>query len=189
MASSLSPGSIVLEALLALPNRKELQVNSSRVRNIKSLAEKLLSVVSDAWERHPQLQEKIIQFTKELHEALKSIMETSQPSTMAKLRENIWTQYAHVRANTLPPLWRKFLSSIGCEECCSEPLLMEIVNESIVDCLIKETFPQFETPRATPTMSITKDEENVLRYACGYIAMKLKERFLKVKRQKGSPIC
>ena len=66
---------------------------------------------------------------------------------------------------------------------------MELVNENIVDCtcLIKETFPQFETPRATPTMSITKDEENdVLRYACGYIAMKLRERFLKVK---GSPIC
>ena len=182
MASSLSPGSIVLEALLALPNRKELQVNSSRVRNIKSLAEKLLSVVSDAPERHPQ----IIQFTKELHEALKSIMETFQPSTMAKLRENIWTQYAHVRANTLPSLWRKFLSSIGYEECCSEPLLMELVNESIVDCLIKETFPQFETQRATPTMSITKDEENVLRYACGYIAMKLKERFLKVKDGKAA---
>ena len=76
-------------------------MNSSRIRNIKSLAEKLLSVVSDAPERQPQLQEKIIQFTKELHEALKSIMEASQPSTMAKLRENIWTQYAHVRANTL----------------------------------------------------------------------------------------
>ena len=152
-------------------------MNSSRVRNIKSLAEKLLSVVSDAPERHPQLQEKIIRFTKELHETLKSIMKTSQPSTKAKLRKNIWTQYAHIRANTLPPLWRKFLSSIGCEECCSEPLLMELVNENIVDCLVKETFPQFETPRATPTMSITKDEENVLRYACGYIAMKLRERF------------
>ena len=39
----------------------------------------------------------------------------------------------------------EFLSSIGCEECCSESLLMKLVNESIIDCFIKETFPQFET--------------------------------------------
>ena len=75
-------------------------------------------------------------------------METSQPSTMAKLRENMWTQYARVRANTLPPLWKKFLLSIGCEECCGEPLLIELINESIVDCFIEENFPKFETSRA-----------------------------------------
>ena len=86
---------------------------------------------------------------------------------------------------TLPPLWKKFLLSIGCEECCGEPLLMELINESIVDCFIKETFPQFETSRATPIIDITKDE-NILRYTCGYIVIKLKERFLKVK---GNPIC
>ena len=40
MATSLSSDSIVLEALLALPNRKELQVNSCRVRNIKNLSRK-----------------------------------------------------------------------------------------------------------------------------------------------------
>ena len=113
-------------------------------------------------------------------------MEASQPSTMAKLRENMWTRYARVRANKLPSLWKEFLLNIDCEECCSEPLLMELVNESIVDCLIRETFPQFETPRATPTIEITKDEENILRYACGYIVMKLKERFLKVKGRKAT---
>ena len=35
-------------------------------------------------------------------------------------------------------------------------------------------------------MSITKDKENVLRYACGYIAMKLRERFLKVEGRKAA---
>ena len=55
MAISLPSDSTIIGALLALPNRKELQVNSCRVRNIKSLAEKLLSVVSNAPERHPEL--------------------------------------------------------------------------------------------------------------------------------------
>ena len=50
----------------------------------------------------------------------------------------MWTQYAHVRANTLPPLWKKFLLNIGCEECCSEPLLMELINESIMYCFLSK---------------------------------------------------
>ena len=66
---------------------------------------------------------------------------------------------------------------------------MELANKSIIDCLIKETFPQFETARATPTIETTKDEEEIFQYACGYIAIKLKERFLKLKRQKGNPVC
>ena len=113
-------------------------------------------------------------------------METSQPSTMSKLRENMCTQYARVRACTLPPLWKRFLLAINCEECCSEPLVMELVNESIVYSLVKATFPQFEMTRATPTIEITKDEENILRYICGYIAMKLKHKFLKVKSERGA---
>ena len=58
---------------------------------------------------------------------------------------------------------------IGCEECCGEPLLMELINESIVDCFIKENFPQFETSKATPIIDITKDEENILRYTLAVI--------------------
>ena len=68
----------------------------------------------------------------------------------------MWIQSACVRACTLPPLWKRFLLTINCEECCSEPLVMERVNESIVDSLVKATFPQFEMTRATPTIEITK---------------------------------
>lgn len=120
------------------------------------------------------------EFADELLKTLKSIMETSL-STMPKLRENMWMQYARVRACTLPPLWKRFLQTINFEECCSEPLVMELVNESILDSLIKATFPQLEMTRATPTIEITEDEENILRYVCSYIAMKLKHKFLKIK--------
>ena len=57
----------------------------------------------------------------------------------------MWTQYARVRANTLPPLWKKFLLSIGCEECCGEPLLMELINESI----LKERFLKVKGRKVT----------------------------------------
>ena len=89
-----------------------------------------------------------------------------------------------LRANTLPPLWRHFLVEINCEEHCSEPLLSELVNESILDSLIKATFPEFSITRATPMIYITKDEENILRYVCGFIGMKLRQKFLKIAGEK-----
>ena len=55
---------------------------------------------------------------------------------------------------------------------------MELVNENIVDSLVKVTFPQFEMTTATPTIEITKDEETSFNtYVCGYIAMKLNTNF------------
>ena len=33
---------------------------------------------------------------------------------------------------------------------------------------------------------MSKDEENILRYACGYVAMKLKKRFTKVSGKKSA---
>ena len=125
-------------------------------------------------------------FAKELYTSLKSIMEVSQLSTMVKLRENMWMQYAS-RANTLPLLWRHFLMSINCEAHCSEPLLVELVNEGILDSLIKATFPEFNMlTRATPMIDITKDEENILRYICGFIGMKLRQKFLKIESEKAA---
>ena len=165
-----SPDVIIIDALIALPCRKELQVDSPRTRCVKKFAEELLAILRK--DADSELQARFQEFARELYTALNSII-ASQPSTMLKLREKMWTQYACLRANTLPPLWKCFLAAINCEAYCSEPLLMELVNESIVEYLIKATFPLFETTRlrATPTieMSMNEDEENILRYACGYI--------------------
>ena len=48
-----------------------------------------------------------------------------------KLKENMWTQYAGLRVDMLPLLWKYFLKTINCKVFCSKPLLMELVNESI----------------------------------------------------------
>ena len=108
-ATSLSPDVTVLKALLALPNRKELQVDSPRTQCIKNLVEKLLTILHN---EDSDLQATFKEFSKELLTTLKSIMETLQPS---KLRENMWIQYARVRTYTLPPLWKRFLLTINCE--------------------------------------------------------------------------
>ena len=183
MACRSTSSSIVIEALIALPYRKELQVDSSRTRSVKKFSEELLTILRN---NDQELQDKFKAFAEELHATLNSIMETTQPSTMVKLRENMWMKYASVRANKLPPLWRRFLTDINCEAHCNEPLLAELVNETILDSLINTTFPEFNMTRATPMIDITKDEENILRYACGFIGMKLRQKFLKMEGEKAA---
>ena len=51
---------------------------------------------------------------------------------------------------------------------------------NLFEKLIEETFKtEPEAPSQVIATTLTKDEENILRYACGYVGMKLHERFLK----------
>ena len=43
-----------------------------------------------------------------------------------------------------------------------------------------------ESPSQVVATSLTKDEENILRYACGYVGMKLYQRFLKTLGEKAA---
>ena len=59
---------------------------------------------------------------------------------------------------------------------------MELMNESLFEGLIKETFQGEQHPSPPDhekALHLTKDECNILRYACGYVTMKLQTRFLK----------
>ena len=61
---------------------------------------------------------------------------------------------------------------------------MELKNESIVDYLIKKAFPVLEVPRVTQSVELSKDERNILQYACGYVSMKLRQRLSKISGDK-----
>ena len=79
----------------------------------------------------------------------------------------------------LPPLWRKFFSELSCEVYSTKPLLTELVNESIMDHLIETSFSaKLETSCGIPPMELTlnKDEENIIRYTCGYVCMHLRKK-------------
>ena len=74
------------------------------------------------------------------------------------------------------------MHSISCESATVEPLFMELVNEVCFENMIKERYAT--TPaRASTATSLTVDEENIIRYACGFVGMKLHDRFI---RQHGS---
>ena len=138
--TSSSPEELFLEALVGLPTRKELLIDSPRARCVKGFSGELLATLQN---EDPEIRAKLHTFATELCAALESALEMSTPSTIPKFREQLWIRYAGLRSNTLPPMWNKFLESINCSEYRGEPLLMELINESIIDNLIKRAFPVY----------------------------------------------
>ena len=67
-----------------------------------------------------------------------------------------------------------------------EPLLTRLINEGIMDHLIETSFPAKLKTRTNCTLPIelNKDEENIIRYAFGYVCMHLRRRFLSSKSEK-----
>ena len=67
-----------------------------------------------------------------------------------------------------------------------EPVLTKLINKGIMDHLRETSFPAKLKTRTNCTLSmeLNKDEENIIRYACGYVCMHLRRRFLSSKSKK-----
>ena len=85
------------------------------------------TVSSDDSENHRVF----VTFSDSLLSLLKTPLRLDTPATMPKRRERMWIEYARLRAEDLPVLWKKFLTDIKSSHVASEPLFMEIVNESL----------------------------------------------------------
>ena len=102
----------------------------------------------------------------------------------------MWVHYTRLRAKDLPDLWKTFLTNTECSHVTSEPLFMEIVNEALFEKLIEAMYrvePEESTQSNTAEAALlTKDEENILCYACGYVGLKLYQRFVKMPGKKAA---
>ncbi len=167
-------------AVNSLLARKELQVTCSKTIDIRCLVKTLMEAIEGN-------KRECDTFSVKLVAALRSSLELKSPATMAKRRELLWSRYACMRAKTLPVLWEDFYKKISCDHIKTEPLVMELVNETILEQLITEMFPTYkETPPENEAVLLTRDEENVIRYACGYVAMKLQKKYLKEHGKKAA---
>ena len=79
------------------------------------------------------------------------------PAIVQKLKENIWIEYAAIRANKLPELWNNFLASINCLNLGNDPLLTELINEQIFEGLLEKVF---KIHNSKPTDTIASVETN-----------------------------
>ena len=110
--------------------------------------------------------------------ALESIFTDSAKSLEAQ--EAMWSSFGEIRNDTLLDMWKTLLSSMACDSV-EERLFVELINEVLLKELIKFRF-KFTPPPQQKAMapSLTKEEENIIRYVCGYVGMKLHDRYIQM---------
>lgn len=162
----------VFAAIESLPSRKELAVHSKRSAVVKECAERVVGLCKLEHYKH-----KFASFSAELMSLLNSTTEGPR-SCSSKWRRKMWVNFSMLRAERLPTLWRIFLQDLGCGDI-KEPLFMELVNDSLLEQVIHSVCNTSQVKSSKPPIEMTIDEENILRYACGYVGMKLHNRFIR----------
>ena len=166
----------VLAVLEALPSRKELSIRSSRTEQILK-----------ALELCKLQQKKVVfaTFSAQLTSLLKSII-PSGPKPNSRERRKMWTNLSILRAEKLPSLWAAFLKSICTDSI--DPLFMELVNDALFERLINQLCDHHcAGGRESKTeVEITEDEQMIMRYACGYVGLKLHDKFIKQHGEKAA---
>lgn len=91
--------------------------------------------------------------------------------------------YHTVATSQISTLWTQLCLNI--ETLGKDPLLIQSVARSLFEMLLKKQFGCDTGPvtrAATVDVEFNKDELNALRYACGYVALKLLRKY---KRKRG----
>ena len=112
-------------------------------------------------------------FCQDLMSAIQKCMPSRTLSkSIAVLRQKAQMQFHNCRMSSLPPIWSRFSNAIGLE--IDEPLLTQSVNQHIFDTLLVKHFQAQEGPSSSIEVSTElTEEENILRYASGFIPFKL----------------
>ena len=102
-------------------------------------------------------------------------------------RTKVLRSFHQLRLKELPELWeglyRKVCLPVG--PAC----LLQSVNRQLFDTLMVECCTQISEPSmkaVNPTVSLGSEEENAIRYASGYVAMKLVKRYKKEGSKKAA---
>jgi len=74
----------------------------------------------------------------------------------------------------IPKVWRSFLSGIGCEDM-TDPLFpqlhVNVVNQHLFEEIVKSEHEICTAEQRPARRVLSKDKENVICYACGYVSM------------------
>ena len=93
-------------------------------------------------------------------------------------REKALMAFASTRVDVLPGLWSAFYVAIGLP--FEDPLLSQMINRRVFDdFLIKRQSVSIDSP-AVPSVAMSVDEENAVRYAAGFVPFRLIKKFSKL---------
>ena len=92
-------------------------------------------------------------------------------------REKVWHAFHQLRVGELCKMWCDFFGHDGIPKL--SPLVYQHVNQRLYSDLIKCHLSIDLGDRTTEMSTITADEENILRYAAGYVPFKLLKKYEK----------
>jgi len=175
-----------LQLFCRYPAIRELKIQSSRVAAVKKCIEDVLEACSKE-----QNKDRLARFCTKLMTLLKTTLDIPRPATLSQRRERLWVSFGKIRAERLHTLWKAFLQDIGCVSSFEEPLFMELINESLLENMARDmyTIPQPRESTCTRDniiICLSKDEQNIIQYACGYVGVKLHNRFVKQHGEKAA---
>ena len=120
------------------------------------------------------------ELVKVLQECFKSVSIGRCRSSSAK-RARLWTAFNEASIRELPMLCKDLYSKMGIEKL--EPLFHQTVNLLVFEGFLKDYFKPSVSKEhgsmdnATEGLQFSKDELNILRYACGYVVLKVLKRY------------
>ena len=136
-----------------------------------------------------QENETIEMFSSELSSLLWSVI-PSGTKLDRKERRKMWTSYSRIRTEKLPSMWANFLRNLGCKDRHADPLFTSLVTDAMFEKMIHTLCENYCSARdyAEPDVQaeITEDVQRIIRYACGYVGMKLHNKFLKQHGEKAA---
>lgn len=94
------------------------------------------------------------------------------------LREKLWSSFHQLRVKELSDIWKVFFEKIKMERLDS--LLEQHVNLTLFESILKSHTPVSQSSARCPASqlpTLSSDEENIIRYAAGYVPMKLMKKY------------
>ena len=166
---------IVHAAILSAVQKTPSQ--SQRSSKLKEKAKEILTKASVEQEAMDKFSVDMLTY---LRDEVKSVADMYKGSN--KKREHLWSMFHKVRMGTeLPSLWNDLLGKLGIT--IDDSLLEQSIYQEVFEIVVKEYFEcsscTCESTARCTVDSISPDELNVLRYACGYVARKLLKHYEK----------
>ena len=168
---------IVRAAISSVPSLPECAVNTPKTISTCDKAQQLITAV--AKEENLDIFDTFADaLLLKLHKPLTVARATCSSKSVSLVREKMWIEYQDMRSTTLVALWDKFFVDINCTHL-KDHMLIQLINQLLFESIITEQFTKPKSIQPCQEHSLSGDEQNILRYACGFVPMRLIHRFSK----------
>ena len=162
----------VQSALLSVSPAQAFTFRSPRSEKAKKEVDRLLGVAADSrFTRHWEI------FSEQLVSSIAAICDQDSQSAepLPLKRAALWSKFHRLRVEMLPRVWREFLCNV---DESLDVLIQQYVNQKVFEDIITARFGCVSSIKSR-TATLTSDEENIIRYAAGYVPFSLLKKHKK----------